>query len=124
MPKPRYFPQKMPYKRVIPFSDAQEAWFWFIRSTRARMDGARLSAIASNETRPCEPDDVYRIVLGLREKRLLRDDHLRVLAQYGWRESPPAPRLFEEEHALCLWDEALDRLTTPLIAKGIVFYDG
>lgn len=124
MPKPRYFPQKMPHKRVIPFSDAQEAWFWFIRSTRARMDGARLSAIASNETRPCEPDDVYRIVLGLREKRLLRDDHLRVLAQYGWRESPPDPRLFEEEHALCLWDEALDRLTTPLIAKGIVFYDG
>jgi len=114
----------MPHKRVVPFNDAEEAWFWFIRSTRARMDGARLSAQASNETRPCEPDDLYRLVLNLRQRRLLRDDHLRVLAEYGWRESPPDPRLNEEERALCLWDEALDRLTTPLVAKGIVFYDG
>jgi len=114
----------MPHKRVVPFNDAEEAWFWFIRSTRARMDGARLSAQASNDTRPCEPDDLYRLVLNLRQRRLLRDDHLRVLAEYGWRESPPDPRLNEEGRALCLWDGGLDRLTPPLVAKGILFYDG
>lgn len=123
MTKQRFIRKPMPYKRVIPFVDAEEAWFWFIRSERARIEGARLTEEASSDTRPCEPDDLYRMVMALRRRRLLRDDHLRVLAQYGWRECPPDPRVREEEHALTLWNEALDRLTTPLKAKGIVFHD-
>ena len=123
MTKARFVRKPMAYKRVVLFVDAEEAWFWYIRSERARREGARLSAAASNETRPCEPDDLYRMVMALRRRRKLGDDHLRVLAQYGWRECPPDPRVFEEEHALILWNEALDRLTTPLKAKGIVFHD-
>ncbi|HEY9163895.1 MAG TPA: hypothetical protein VIN57_04710 [Magnetovibrio sp.] len=123
MSKIRFIPKRQPHKRVVQFHNAEEAWFWFIRSTRARMDGARLTEATSNDTRPCEPDDVYRMVMALRRRNVLRDDHLRVLAEYGWRECPPDTRVHEEAHALCLWDEALDRLTTHLIAKGIVFYD-
>jgi len=113
----------MPVKRTVPFVNAEEAWFWFIRSERARMEGARLSRDGSNETRPCEPDDVYRIVMGLRRASKLRDDHLRVLMQFGWRECPPDPRVHEQEHPLRLWNESLDRLTTVLKAKGIVHHD-
>lgn len=123
MSKTRYIPKRQPNKQVILFRDAEEAWFWFIRSTRARMDGARLTEEASNVTRPCEPDDLYRLVMALRKRKLLRDDHLRVLAKYGWRESPPDARVREETHALHLWDEALDRLTTHLKAKEIVLHD-
>lgn len=123
MSKPRHIPKRLTEKEVIPFIDAEEAWFWFIRSARARIDGARLTDRCSNETRPCEPDDLYRMVMGLRRVKRLRDAHLRVLATFGWREAPPDPRVREEQQALLLWQEALDRLTTPLIAKGIVYYD-
>lgn len=123
MANQRYIRKPMPEKRVILFCDAEEAWFWFIRSERARREGARLSEAASSDTRPCEPDDLYRMVMALRQRRRLRDDHLRVLVQYGWRECPPDTRVREEQHALSLWCEALDRLTTVLKAKGIVRHD-
>lgn len=123
MTKQRFIRKPMPHKRMIPFVDAEEAWFWFIRSERARIEGARLSRDATNETRPCEPDDLYRFVMALRRAGKLRDDHLRVLTQYGWRECSPDPRVREEELPLCLWNEALDRLTTVLKAKGIVVHD-
>lgn len=123
MTKQRFIRKPIPEKRVIQFVDAEEAWFWFIRSERARIEGARLSSDASNETRPCEPDDLYRLVMALRRRRKLGDDHLRVLVKYGWRECSPDPRVGEEERALCLWNEALDRLTTVLKAKGIVHHD-
>jgi hypothetical protein len=123
MGKPRFIRKPIPEKRVILFSNAEEAWFWFIRSTQARLDGARLSEQASNDTRPCDPDDLYRVVMALHHRHRLRDDHLKVLVQYGWRECPPDPRVREETHALDLWREALDRLTTVLKAKGIVRHD-
>jgi hypothetical protein len=123
MDKQRFIRKPMLQKREILFFDAQEAWFWFMRSVRARREGARLSEDATNVTRPCEPDDLYRFVMELRRRHKLRDDHLRVLAQYGWRECPPDTRLREEKHALSLWSEALDRLTTVLKAKGIVRHD-
>jgi DNA-binding response OmpR family regulator len=123
MSKQRFIRKPIPKKRVILFIDAEEAWFWFIRSERARLDGARLSKDASNDTRPCDPDDLYRVVMALHRRKRLRDDHLKVLAHYGWRECPPDQRVREDEHALNLWREALDRLTTVLKAKGIVRHD-
>lgn len=123
MPRPRRTPKRQPVKRVVPFFDAAEAWFWFMRASRARIDGARLSGDVSPDARPCEPDDIYRIAMGLRRARVIGDAHLRVLAEYGWREAPPDPRVREQEAAVRLWDEALDRLTTPLTARGIVAAD-
>ena len=123
MSKQRYVVKPRPQKHIVPFDSAEEAWFWFMRCTRARVDGARFDESATQQARPCDPDDLYRIAMGLRRRRVLTDAHLRVLADYAWREVPPDPRVREQERAVRLWDEALDRLTTPLIARGIVFHD-
>jgi len=39
---------------------------------------------------------------------------------YGLREFPPDPRCSEEVEHARWWDDAMDRLTTVLRAKGIV----
>jgi len=123
MRKTRRARKPIPVKHVVPFSNAEEAWFWFVRSERARREGARLTESAASETRPCEPDDIYRAVMRLFHRRLIGRQHLKTLAEFGWRECPPDSRVREEEHPLCLWDDALDRLSTELKAKGIVIYD-
>lgn len=123
MPKARRVNKPMPVKEVIPFLDAEEAWFWFIRSERARREGARLTETEASHTRPCEPDDIYRVVMGLFQRRMIGNEHLKILARFGWRECPPDSRVREEERPLALWDDALDRLTTELKAKGIVSHD-
>lgn len=114
---------RLPEKRAVPFADAQEAWFWYMRAVRMRVDGARLGDPFSRETRPCEPDDLYRAAMALRRAGRLGGEHLRVLAHFGWRQCPPDARLREEARALQLWQDALDRLTTVLKAKGIVRHD-
>ena len=53
-------------------------------------------------------------------KKIIGQEHLKVLAIYGWNDCAPDPRLPDEERAAFLWDDALDRLTTELEAKGIV----
>lgn len=123
MSKPRYVRKPLPVKHIIPFLDAEEAWFWFIRSERARREGARLTETFSSHTRPCEPDDIYRIVMGLFRRHTIGNEHLKVLAEYGWRNAPPDGRVREDERPLSLWEDALDRLTTELKAKGIVSHD-
>lgn len=123
MPKPRHIRKPMPVKLAIPFLDAQEAWFWFVRSERARREGARFSADESLYARPCEPDDIYRAVMNLRRVRKIGDEHLKILVKFGWRESPPDARVREEERPMLLWDDALDRLSTELKAKGIVAHE-
>lgn len=103
-----------------PFDDAQAAWFWFWQCQIAREDGARFVADAGTVARPCDPDDVSRIALTLVRRRVLDRRHLRVLAAFGRALIPPDSRLAEEACAARLWDEAMDRLTTPLRAKGII----
>ncbi len=103
-----------------PFASAEEAWFWFIRCQCARLQGARFEPGRAETRRPCDPDDLYRAVMGLHRARRLGGDHLRVLGVFGLREQPPDRRRREEEHPARLWDEALDLLTTVLKAKGIV----
>lgn len=123
MTKPRFSPKRQPHKTVVPFRDAQEAWFWFMRTEKARLQGARPREEASNEMRPCDADDIYRVVMALHRGKRIGAAHLKVLAEYGWRESPPDARLGEERWALGMWDEALDRLTGPLKSRGIVFHE-
>lgn len=123
MNKQRFIRKPLPVKRMVPFASAEEAWFWYVRAERARREGAHLIDLYSAETRPCDPDDMYRFVMGLHRRRLIRDEHLSVLARFGWRECPPDARVREEERAVCLWDEALDRLTTVLKSKGIVHHE-
>lgn len=110
----------MPEKTMIPFQTSEEAWFWYVRSERSRREGGQPTRSFSMETRPCDPDDVYKSVMDLRRKNTLQDHHLRVLGKFGWRDSPPDPRLGAEEYSFILWDEALDRMDTVLMDKGIV----
>lgn len=120
MKKTRYVRKPMPHKIAIEFTDAEEAWFWFVRSERARREGAKLNQSTSNQTRPCEPDDIYRAVMRLYTRGVISGEQLKTLAEFGWRESPPDARVSEEERAVLMWDDALDRLSTELKSKGIV----
>ena len=103
-----------------PFTDSAEAWFWFARCQLLRRDGARLERSSGQARRPCDPDDIYRIALTLHREGRLSDAQLRVLARYGSMLRPPDERLNEEAAHAPLWHAALDRLSTPLVAKGIV----
>jgi hypothetical protein len=104
----------------VPFADAAEAWFWFVRCHRVRRAGARLADGPVQTIRPCDPDDIYRAVSGLARIGRIGHEHLHVLAHFGLREAPPDPRCPGERRAARLWDESLDRLTTVLRQKAIV----
>lgn len=114
-------PQPPVYLEITePFSSSEEAWFWFVRSQKARNDGARFERGMERVARPCYPDDVYRAVKKLAERKLIGAQHLKVLNSFGMLERPPDPCFREEERQFQLWDEALDRLSTELKNKKIV----
>jgi hypothetical protein len=116
----RYTHKKISQAPTFPFLDAQEAWFWFMRSQRARLEGAKMRSDEADVVRPCDPDDVYCSVMELVRARILGRHHLKVLASFGFSECAPDPRLREQERAARFWNEALDRMTTILRKKGIV----
>lgn len=105
---------------TVPFSNAEEAWFWFILAQQAKEEGARLVAGFSSSLRPCEPVDILNILNGLYRHRRLLMDHLLVLRHYGRRQLSPDPRRPKEARASVLWHEALSRLENIFIRKGIV----
>lgn len=103
-----------------PFANAEEAWFWSVQATDAKMAGARITAGLGLVPRPCEPGDVVRAVDRLYRQRRLCRDHLLVLVHYGRQALPPDPGRRREERASVLWTEAFNRLAPVLRAKGIV----
>ncbi|NQU56528.1 MAG: hypothetical protein HQ513_04780 [Rhodospirillales bacterium] len=113
-------PKKQSRAQSVPFIDAEEAWFWFMRSQRARLEGAKMRSDEADIVRPCDPDDLYRAAMALVRRRILGRYHLKVLASFGMQECAPDPRVREQQRASRLWVEALDRLTTILRKKGIV----
>lgn len=120
MPRFRFVPRTPAEAPTAPFVDAEQAWFWYVRCQRARDDGVRFEDRLGAIGRPCDPDDVYRAALDLKRRRRIGARHLRVLATFGLAGRPPDRRCPDEERPARLWDEALDRLTTVLKAKGIV----
>lgn len=104
----------------MPFASAEEAWFWFARCQRLRIEGGRFEPSQGSLSRPCDPDDIYRAVKDLNARRLINREHLRVLGHFGFRQSPPDPRLPEQQPETVLWREAVDRMETVLKQKGIV----
>lgn len=109
----------MPDAATELFQTAEEAWFWFIRTQKARRDGARFGNVGA-AVRPCEADDIYLAAVGLMRAGVLKVLHLRTLVDFGNRERAPDPRVREELQPARLWDEALDRMTTILRRKGIL----
>jgi hypothetical protein len=115
-----YTPKTTNASQTVPFSSAEEAWFWFVAAQSARQEGARVTAGVGLLPRPCEPLDILKIIDRLyRQRRLLRD-HLLVLRHYGRRHLPPDSRRVKEMRAYTLWAEALDRMELVMIRKGIV----
>jgi len=119
MPKQKFAPRGLKAGMATPFVSAEEAWFWFIRCQRAREDGARFEDRGVT-IRPCEPDDIYRVAKALVKSRKMHINHLKTLVDYAWEERVPDHRLWSEQQAARLWDEALDYMTTVLAHKGII----
>lgn len=107
-------------RNATAFATAQEAWFWGMQCFAAQAEGARFRADQALLARPCEPNDLLVSVEALARRGRLRAAHIRTLFAFGRRLAPPDPRCREELHAARLWDEALDRLTTPWRQKGIL----
>ncbi len=105
---------------TVAFATAEEAWFWGMQCLAARADGARYRAGLAALARPCEPDDLLVSLETLVRAGRLRAAHIRTLFAYGRKLAAPDARRGDETQAARLWDEALDRLTTPLRQKGIV----
>lgn len=102
------------------FSSAEEAWFWYVRCQRLRLDNARPSTTNARFNRPCDPDDIYLVAMRLHRQHLLHKGHLRVLAKYGLAECPPDYRCVKQRTDLVIWRQALDKLSEPLRLKGII----
>jgi hypothetical protein len=106
--------------RVEAFASAEEAWFWTMAALTARRDGARIVAGAGTTQRPCEPDDVVRVLDRLYRQRRIDLAHARVLRVWGERGASPDARSPSEARDAQLWTEAMQRLEWPLRVKGIV----
>ncbi len=119
-PREPYTPKPVSSVETMPFSSAEEAWFWFIQAQAARNDGARFSVGQGLVARPCEPIDILKVVDRLYRQRRLIMDHLLVLRHYGRRLMPPDPRRVKELKAHNLWVEALERMSPLLERKGII----
>lgn len=102
------------------FSSAEQAWFWFLAAQKAKEEGARFTAGLAEVPKPCEPIDILKVVDRLYRHRRLMMDHIMVLRHYGQRMCPPDSRRPKEIRAARLWNEAMDRMETVLIDKGIV----
>jgi len=107
-------------REARPFATAEEAWLWFARCQLARVEGVRFTADNGRVARPCEPDDIYRVVERLRRQGMLTAGHIAVLGRFGCRLTSPDPWAGDSPGEASLWAEAMDRMTGPLRAKGIV----
>lgn len=120
MPRFRFVPRPQSAAPVKLFASAEEAWFWYARTTKARRDGARFEGGAGSWQRPCDPDDIQRALVALYRQGTIGTLHVATLVRFGAAERAPDIRCEEEIVFVSPWDEALDRLATPLKAKGIV----
>ena len=103
-----------------PFNNAEDVWFWFCRSLLARGDGLRSRSDYPGKKRGCEIGDISRILKTMRQKRLVTNRHLRVMAKWGKLARPP----HYESRASCrdvrLWDYGMYVFDYFLRLKGIL----
>ena len=103
-----------------PFSTVSEAWFWYMACHQAKLDGARVTAGLARVNRPCEPGDIFAIVIRLYSSRRLSREHLRVMIRFGRTMLPPDPAHPGLTRQARSWHEGMARLECELRAKGIV----
>jgi hypothetical protein len=103
---------------AIPFSDAEEAWFWYCKYEERSVFR---SSNSNRETpRPCQLDDIYICVVRLALDGKISRRHVATLVKYGRKQRPPDFRVKDEEMESMWWDDALDKLQSVLARKGIV----
>ncbi len=107
-------------KPVMKFASAEEAWFWFMRTEKARAERAKPEKTQMLCERPCLPDDVYSTVSHLYRNGILLDLHLEVMGEYGFLDRFPYPDDDVEAVDWVLWVDAFDTLEPHLREKGIV----
>lgn len=107
-------------KPTVGFGNAEEAWFWFIRTEKARAERAKANQPQAVYDRPCLPDDVYSVVSRLHRTGVMFDLHLEVMSEYGYLDRPPDPDDDVEAVDWVLWVDAFDTLEPYLIEKGFV----
>lgn len=105
---------------VEQFANAEEAWFWFVRSEKARAERAKAADTKSVFDRPCDPDDVFRWVKQLYDGGGLAAGHLMVMGQYGFLDRVPDPANDDEVIDYIVWTDAFDALEHVLTYKGVV----
>lgn len=105
-----------------PFNSAEEAWLWFVRSQRARIDGARMSKGGGTE-RPCDPDDIRLAARSLRRINLLSAAQMAVIATMVDKmdDAGNIPMPIKD---VALFDSAMVVLEQRLVKKGIVCKSG
>ena len=113
-------PRAEAHSTTMAFISAEEAWFWFVRCQVLRREGACLKSSSQRNQRPCDPDDIYRVLMALSRTGKINQVHLRVLGHFGLVGRPPDPRSDQEVVAFGQWNEALDRLATVLFKKGLI----
>lgn len=116
----RFTPRPLSERAAEPFATAEEAWLWFSRCQLARIEGVRFTADSGEVARPCDPDDIFRVVEALRRQGVLMAGHIQVLGRFGCRLAPPDPWAGDTRSEAELWGQALERMAWPLRRKGIV----
>lgn len=106
-------------RSLAPFTTTEEAWFWFVRTEKSRLNGAR-NGEEICEIRPCDPDDIYRCIAKLYADRILLASHLDVLGAYGFLDRVPFPDFENEVVDWVIWTDAMDVIDPFLRERGIV----
>ncbi len=107
--------------RYTLFNNAEEIWFWFCRSQKARQELSRFEKNSYSPIRPCSPDDILQIVLQLNLAGILQKRHINTLTKYGNLYYIPDYRIKEESLHALWWDDAIDKLTVIFKKKGFIY---
>lgn len=102
------------------FDTAEEAWFWFMRSEKARAERAKADHARSLYDRPCDPDDLFRWVRQLYDGGALTAGHVMVMGHYGFLDRHPDRNVDGEVVDYIIWIDAFDTLEPTLVEKGVV----
>jgi hypothetical protein len=77
-------------------------------------------ARTKNDDRPCDPDDIVKVLDRLYRQRKITLEHARILRIWGERGKEPSPTVPQERGDYRLWSEAVGLLESPLQVKGII----
>ncbi|MCR5506992.1 MAG: hypothetical protein K6F04_04050 [bacterium] len=112
-----YFYEENPNQ--VLFESAEEAWFWFCKYDNMK-NGHKSKTSNIVISRPCVLDDIYIVVSKLYLARKIKERHLKTLIKYGRMQIAPDERIVDEQDEAIWWSDAMDKIETVLIKKGIV----